>query len=240
MHLKIWRWSVSQIISMSISWTNQSIHYMVFCRQKIPNKDLSWSKSEKVYTRLYLNKLESTMRALSDDLPTGHRAMANPTLQLHFGCGRATPPLSHSHNWPSGRMQNFLFKIGQKKSFFANKDPKNNFDAWVVLQKPVLSFKCNDFLKMANLKAISSSATLTHILMLNESLLFTCYGSLFSRKIGKHLRWCEVYISSYNFHHIQMWVKTVVVVRVSSHEPSQNSLTFPWHFPDHFVVFPDH
>ena len=28
--------------------------------------------------------------------------------------------------------------------------------------------------------------------------------------------------------------------RVSSHEPSQNSLTFPWHFPDHFVVFPDH
>ena len=160
MHLKIWRWSVSQIISMSISWTNQSIHYMVFCRQKIPNKDLSWSKSEKVYTRLYLNKLESTMRALSDDLPTGHRAMANPTLQLHFGCGRATPPLSHSHNWPSGRMQNFLFKIGQKKSFFANKDPKTNFDAWMVLQKPVLSFKCNDFLKMANLKAISSSATL--------------------------------------------------------------------------------
>ena len=29
-------------------------------------------------------------------------------------------------------------------------------------------------------------------------------------------------------------------IRVSSHEPSQNSLTFPWHFPDHFVVFPDH
>ena len=28
--------------------------------------------------------------------------------------------------------------------------------------------------------------------------------------------------------------------RVSSHEPSQNSLTFPWHFHDHFVVFPDH
>ena len=30
----------------------------------------------------------------------------------------------------------------------------------MILQKPVLSFKCNDFLKMANLKAISSSATL--------------------------------------------------------------------------------
>ena len=102
------------------------------------------------------------MRALSDALPTGHRAMANPTLQLHFGCGRATPPVSHSHNWPSGRMQNFLFKIGQKKLFFANKDPKTNFDDWMILQKHVLSFKCNDFFKMANLKAMSSSATLRH------------------------------------------------------------------------------
>ena len=90
---------------------------MVFCRQKIPKKVLSWSKSEKVYTRLYLNKLESIMRALSGALPTGHRAMANPTLQLHFDCGRATLPVSHSHNWPSRRMQNFLFKIGQKSYF---------------------------------------------------------------------------------------------------------------------------
>ena len=104
--------------------TNQSVHYIVFCRQKIPNKDLSWSKSEKVYSRLYLNKLESIMRALSDALPTGHRAMANPTLQLHFGCGRATPPVSHSHNRPSGRMQNFLFKIGQKSFFLPIKTQK--------------------------------------------------------------------------------------------------------------------
>ena len=132
----------------------------MFCRQKVPNKDLSLSKSEKkVYTRLYLNKLESIMRALSDALPTGHRAMAKPT---HFGCGRATPPVSHSRNWPSGRMQSFLIKIGQKKLFFAKKDHKTNFDAWLILQKPVLSFKCNDNLKMANLKAISSSATWTH------------------------------------------------------------------------------
>ena len=100
------------------------------------------------------------MRALSDALPTGRRAMANPTLQLHFGCGRATPPISHSHNWPSGRMQHFLFKIGRKKLFFAHKDPKTNFDAWMILQKPVLSFKGNDLKKMANLKVISSSATL--------------------------------------------------------------------------------
>ena len=144
---------------LGYGWTNHSIHYMVFCKQTIPNKELSWSKSEKVYTRLYLNKLESIMRALSDALPTGHRAMANPTLQLHFGCGRATPSVSYSHNWPSGRMH-FFVKNWTKKLFFANKDSKTNFDAWMILQKPVLSFKCNDFLKMPNLKAISSSATL--------------------------------------------------------------------------------
>ena len=132
---------------LGYGWTNQSIHYMVFCRQKIPNKDRSWSKSEKVYTRLYLNKLENIMRALSDALPTGHRAMANPTLQLHFGFGRATPPVSYSHNWPSGRMQNVFVQNWTKKLFFANKDPKTNFDAWMILQKPVLSFKCNDFFK---------------------------------------------------------------------------------------------
>ena len=114
---------------LGYGWTNQSIHYTVFCRQKIPYKDLSWSNSEKVYTRLYLNKLESIMRALSDALPTGHRAMANPTLQLHFGFGRATPPVSHSHNWPSGRMQFFFVQNWTKKLFFANKDPKTNFDA---------------------------------------------------------------------------------------------------------------
>ena len=103
------------------------------------------------------------MRALSDALPTGHRVMANPTLQLHFGCGRATPPVSHSHNWPSGRMQKFCSKLNKKVIFFTNKDPKTNFDHWMILQKHVLSFKCNDFFKMANLKAISSSATLTDV-----------------------------------------------------------------------------
>ena len=60
-------------------------------------------------------------------------------------------------------MQIFLFKIGQKKLFFANKDPKTSFDDWMILQKHVLSFKCNDFFKMANLKAISSSATLSRL-----------------------------------------------------------------------------
>ena len=146
---------------LGYGWTNQSVHYIVFCRQKIPNKDLSWSKSEKVSTRLYLNKLESIMRALSDALPTGHRAMANPTLQLHYGCGRATPPVSHSHNRPSGRMQNFLFKIGQKCYFLPIKTQK----LILTLEWYYRSMYCHSnamiFLKMANLKAISSSATLT-------------------------------------------------------------------------------
>ena len=118
-----------------------------FVGKKYPIKTFHGQNQKKVYTRLYLNKLESIMRALSDALLTGHRVMANPTLQLHFGCGRATPPVSHSHNWPSGRTQNFLFKIGQKKLFFAHKDRKTNFDAWMIPQKPVLSFKCNDFFK---------------------------------------------------------------------------------------------
>ena len=120
------------------------------------------AQNQKKFTPGYIwISLEGMMRALSDALPTGHRAMANPTLQLYFGCGRATPPVSHSHNWPSGRMHIFLFKIGQK-IFFANKNSKTNLDAWMILQKPVLPFKCNDFLKMANLKAISSSATLRY------------------------------------------------------------------------------
>ena len=116
------------------------------------------------------------MLALSDALPTGHRAMANPTLQLHFGCGRATPPISHSHNWPFGRMQHFFVQNWTKKLFFAHKDPKTNFDAWMILQKPVLSFTGNDFLKMANLKVISSSATLNALI---DGLWTTCSGSAF-------------------------------------------------------------
>ena len=54
----------------------------------------------------------------------------------------------------------FFVQNWTKKLFLANKDPKTNFNAWMILQKPVLSFKCNDFFKMANLKAISFSATL--------------------------------------------------------------------------------
>ena len=128
-------------------WTNQSIHYMVFCLKKKHNKDPSWSKSENVYTRLYLNKLESTMRVSSDALLTGHRAMANPTFQLHSGCGRATPQSIHSHNWPSGRMQHLLFKIVRKSYFLANKHPKTNFDACMMLQKPTLLLKWKYFFK---------------------------------------------------------------------------------------------
>ena len=132
---------------------------MVFCRQKIPNKDLSWSKSEKVYTRLYLNKLESIMRALWDALPRGHRAMASIAFWLRKGhsAGKPLPQLAIRED------ANFFAQNWTKKLFIANKDPKTNFDAWMILQKPVLSFKCNDLLKMANLKAIWYSATLSGV-----------------------------------------------------------------------------
>ena len=44
-----------------------------------------------------------------------------------------------------------------------------------------------------------------------------------------------------NSTHFRLWTVVLETIdRVSSHEPSQNSLTFPWHFPDHFMVFPDH
>ena len=164
---------------------------------------------KKVYTRLYLNKLENIMRALSDALPTGHRAIANLTLQLHFGCGRATPPVSHSHNWPSRRMRNFFFQNWTKLLFFANKDPKTNFDAWMILQKPVLSFKCNDFLKKVNLKAISSSATLRWVdpasfvvMNLNTNLYFTKFSGKslhFYFSVGTHIKQSGNFVSKCNF-----------------------------------------
>ena len=72
--------------------------------------------------------------------------MANPTLQLHFGYRRATPPVSHSHNRPSGRMQHFFVQNRTKKCIFANQDTKTNFDACMILQKPALSLKGNVFL----------------------------------------------------------------------------------------------
>ena len=100
------------------------------------------------------------MRALSDALPTGHRAIANPTLQLHFGCGRATPPVSHSHNWPSGRMQKFFVQNWTKSYFLPIKTPK----LILTIEWYYRSMYCRSnammFFKMANLKAISSSATL--------------------------------------------------------------------------------
>ena len=48
-------------------------------------------------------------------------------------------------------------------------------------------------------------------------------------------------ITNHNQHASNIkYLTNLIKNRVSSHEPSQNSLTFPWHFPDHFVVFPDH
>ena len=155
---------------------------MVFCKQKLPQKDLPWSKSEKVYTRLYLNKLESIMRALSDAFPTGHRAMANSTLQLHFGCGRAFPPVSHSHNWPSGKMQNFFVQIGQKIYFLPIKTRK----LILTLEWYYRSLYCRSnamiFLKMVNLKAISSSATRARWCIFESARIYICVWQEYMRK----------------------------------------------------------
>ena len=166
---------ISQPSYFSVNFLSINTQYGVL-EAKIPNKDLSWSKSEKVYSRLYLNKLESIMRALSDALPTGHRAMANPTLQLHFGCGRATPPISHSHNWPSGRMQHFLFKIGPKKPILPIKTQKLILTFEWYYRSLYCRSKAMIFKKMANFKVISSSATLSY---LSHTFLswfcFTCH-----------------------------------------------------------------
>ena len=91
--------------------------------------------------------------------------MANPTLQLHFGCGRATPPVSHSHNWPSGRMQNFLFKIGQKSYFLPIKTQKTIWTLEWYYRSLYCRSNAMSLKKMANLKAISSSATLSFVVV---------------------------------------------------------------------------
>ena len=112
-----------------------------FVGKKIHNKNLSWSKSVKVYTRLYQNKLESIMRALSDALPSGHRAMANCILAAGGPLRRwGTPTIGH----PGGCNIFFLSKL-DKKIFFGILDYKSNFEACMILQKPVLSLKGNEF-----------------------------------------------------------------------------------------------
>ena len=125
-------------------WTNQSIHFMVFCRQNLHNKELSSSKSEKGSARLYLNELKSILHALSDALPAGHWALANTTLQLHFVCGSATLPESHTHKLAI--REDAIFFINGQKIFLPIKT-EINFDACMILQKPVLSLKGNDLKK---------------------------------------------------------------------------------------------
>ena len=67
---------------------------------------------------------------------------------------RGSGPVSQAHLERGLRLDLLIYRtrtlpqLGlHKKLFFANKDPKTNFDAWMILQKPVLSFKCNDFFK---------------------------------------------------------------------------------------------
>ena len=51
MHLKKWPWKVSQVISVSVSY--QSIHNMVFCRQKYPIKTFH-GQNQKKFTPGYI------------------------------------------------------------------------------------------------------------------------------------------------------------------------------------------
>ena len=132
----------------SLIWLDESINTLYgVLSEKYTIKTFHDQNRKMFIPALYLNILESIVRALSDALPPGHRATTNPTLQLHFGCGRATPPVSHSHNWPSERTQHFLFKIVQFFFFFSNKDPESHFDACMMLRKPTLSLKCKYFFK---------------------------------------------------------------------------------------------
>ena len=118
-----------------------------FVGKKYPIKTFH-GKSEIVYTRLYLNKLESIMRALSDAKST-HRPPGNGEsdasiafwLRKGHSAGKPLPQLAI---WEDAK---FFVQNWTKKLFFANKDPKTNFDDWMILQKHVLSFKCNDFFK---------------------------------------------------------------------------------------------
>ena len=93
---------------------------------------------------------------------------------IAFGCGRATPLISHSHKWPSLRMHLFFVCNYTKTLFFANKEPKIDFDACMTLQNLALSLTGNRFWEMAKLKVISSSATLRQLL-LPEPLTHHCY-----------------------------------------------------------------
>ena len=52
----------------------------------------------------------------------------------------------------------------------------------MILQKPVLSFRCNDFFKMANLNATSSSATLNT--RPSEHMHTTKTGCVFVSSLG--------------------------------------------------------
>ena len=111
------------------------------------------------YTRLYLNKLEHNacvIRRFTHRPPGNGESDASIAFWLRKGhsAGKPLPQLAIRED------AKFFVQNWTKKLFFANKDPKTNFDEWMIPQKHVLSFKCNDFFKMANLKAISSSATL--------------------------------------------------------------------------------
>ena len=66
----------------------------------------------------------------------------------------------------------------------------------MILQKPVLSFKCNDFFKMVNLKAISSSATLTRFIPRPPAICLGISVAYTYSIIIKDARLCTINVSA--------------------------------------------
>ena len=120
--------------------------YTIWCFVgKIPNKDFSWSKSEKslhqAISELAREHNACVIRRFTHRPPGNGESDASIAFWLWKGhsTGKPLPQLAIRED------AKFFVQNWTKKLFFANKDPKTNFDAWIILQKPVLSFKSNDF-----------------------------------------------------------------------------------------------
>ena len=99
MHLKSWPWNVSQVISVSISliWMDESINTLYgVLSEKIQNKDLSWSKSENVYTSTKLKYYACVIRRFPRRPPGNGESDASIAFWLQKGhsAGKPLPQLA--------------------------------------------------------------------------------------------------------------------------------------------------
>ena len=132
---------------LGYGWTNQSIHYMVFCRQKYQIKTFH-GQNQKKFTSGYIwisyREHNACVIRRFTHRPSGNgKSNASIAFWLRKGhsAGKPLPQFAIRED------AKFFVQNWTKRLFFANKDPKTNFDAWMILQKPVLSFKYNDFFK---------------------------------------------------------------------------------------------